>query len=289
MQNAQATQGIEPIHLIPHNGGADTLKQEVTNVNGFSYLSPCELPNHKATFMSPSNSSSSTFNAPQIMADADKISSCVSMLKGTLERKRQSNSNNIEKEAAEDSSNGIFVAQGDFAKTLFMEGQENWIYQKPINFQGTSNNGQVEDHRVPQTLEGSMNLEMDGFKNQTNPIYIGTASQEPSQSESSAAAPVVSSGLDAIEGPSISSQTPHENSWKQVGVNKSSENKVKGTNTICDNIALKWDNSFAFHIGAISSHLCTPILNFLPPTVFPRLYRTCKKSITLNFCFCNSR
>ena len=75
-------------------------------------------------------------------------------------------------------------------------------------------------------------FEMDGFTNQTNPIYIGTASQEPSQSESSAAAPVVSSGLDAIEGPSISSQTPCENSWKQVGVNKGSDNRVKGINTI---------------------------------------------------------
>lgn len=231
MQNAQATQGIEPIHLVPHDGGgAETLKQEGSNVNGFVYLSPCELPNHKTMFMSPSNSSSSTFNTPQ-MGDADKVSSCVSMLKGTLERKRLNNHID-QKEAAEDSSNGIFVAQGDFAKTFFMEGQENWIYQKPINFQGASN-GQVKDnHGVPQTLEGSMNLDMDGFANQTNPIYIGTASREPSQSESSAAAPVVSSGLDAIEGPSISSQTPCEGSWKQVGVSKGSENRVKGINTI---------------------------------------------------------
>ncbi|XP_054824544.1 protein CYCLOPS-like [Prosopis cineraria] len=233
MQNAQATQGMESIHVAPQDGSADTLKQEVSNINGFGYLSPCELPNQKATFMSPSNSSSSTFNTPQ-MGDADKVSSYVSMLKGTLERKRLSN--HIEKEAAEDSSNGIFGAQGDFAKTGFMAGQENWIYQKPISFQGASN-GQVKDHGVPQTLEESMNLDMDGFANQTNPIYVGAASREPSQSESSAAAPVVSSGLDATEGPSISSQTPCESSWKQVGVSKSSENRAKGVREqIMDNL-----------------------------------------------------
>ncbi|XP_028755949.1 protein CYCLOPS-like [Neltuma alba] len=233
MQNAQATQGMEPIHLVPRDGVAETLKQEGSNVNGFGYLSPCELPNQKATFMSPSNSSSSTFNTPR-MGDADKVSTCVSMLKGTLERKRLSN--HIEKEAAEDSSNGIFGAQSDFAKTVFMEGQENWIYQMQINFQGASN-GEVKDRGVPQTLEGSMNLDMDSFANQTNAICVGTASREPSQSESSAAAPVVSSGLDAIEGPSISSQTPCENTWKQVGVSKNSENRVKGfREQIMDNL-----------------------------------------------------
>ena len=57
------------------------------------------------------------------------------------------------------------------------------------------------------------------------------ASREPSQSESSAAAPVISSGLDACEGPSNSNQNLCESSWKPVGVNRSSENtqnRVKG-------------------------------------------------------------
>ncbi|RYR24003.1 hypothetical protein Ahy_B02g057499 isoform C [Arachis hypogaea] len=76
--------------------------------------------------------------------------------------------------------------------------QENWSHQKPVNVQAMSN-GQV-DHGVLQRLEGSMNFVMDSFANQTNQMYLGTASQEPSQSESSAAAPVVSSGLDACEG-----------------------------------------------------------------------------------------
>lgn len=227
MQNAQATQGMESMHMVPQNGVGDTLKQEVSNANGFDYLSVCELPNQKATFMSPSNSSSSTFNNTQQIGDADKVSSCVSMLKGTLERKRLSS--HVEKEAAEDSANRImFCAQDGLAKTIFMEGQENWIHQKPISFQGATNGEVIKDPGVLQTLEGSMNLDMDGFANQTTAIYVGTASREPSQSESSAAAPVVSSGLDACEGPSNSGQTLCESSWKQVGVSRSSENRVKG-------------------------------------------------------------
>lgn len=208
MQNAQATQGMESMHMVPQNGAAATLKQEVSNASGFDYISVCEVPNQKATFMSPSNSSSSTFNTPQI-GDADKVSSCVNMLKGTLERKRLNS--HVEKEGAEDNSNGIFCG---FAKSVFMEGPENWVHEKP--------NCQVKDPGVLQTLEGSMNLEMDGFANQTNTVYVGTASREPSQSESSA----------ACEGPSNSGQTLCESSWKQVGVSRISENRVKGMNMI---------------------------------------------------------
>ena len=233
MQNAQATQGMESMHMAPqygapHHHGTDTTKQEVANLSGLHYLSMYELPNQQGSFMSPSNSSSSTFNTHQL-GDADKVSSCVSMLKGTLQRKRLSIQ--AEKEAAEDSLNGIFCPQEPLFQISFHDGQENWSRQKPISVQAAST-GQVRDHGVLQTLEGSMNFVMDGFANQTNQIYAGAASREPSQSESSAAAPVLSSGLDACEDPSNSNQTLGESSWKQVGVSKSSENtqnRVKGT------------------------------------------------------------
>ncbi|XP_061366098.1 protein CYCLOPS-like [Gastrolobium bilobum] len=234
MQNAQAIQGMESMQMAPHQG-ADTIRQEVANLNGFDYLSMCELQSQKGSFMSPSNSSSSTFNTHQLV-DADKVSSCVSMLKGTLQAKRLSS--HVEKEA-EDSLNGHFFPQEPLYQTGFNEGQENWSYQKPINVQGASS-GQVKDPGALQTLEGSINLVFDGFANQTNQVYVGTASQEPSQSESSAAAPVMSSGLDACEGPSNSNQTLCESSWKQVGVSRSSENtqnKVKGfREQIMDNL-----------------------------------------------------
>jgi hypothetical protein len=77
-----------------------------------------------------------------------------------------------------------------------------------------------------------MDLDFEGFVNTINPIQLGTVSREPSQSESSAAAPVVSSGFDACDGPSNSSQTLSvcECSRKQVGNGRSSENgsRAKG-------------------------------------------------------------
>lgn len=226
MQNGLATQGIESICMDPQHG-AETTKQEVANFNGYNYLSMCELPSQKGSFMSPSNSCSSNFNTPQF-GDADKVSSCVSMLKGTLQRRRLSSQ--LEKEAAEDDLNGIFYPQEPLFQTGFDQGQENWSNQTPVNVQGDSI-GEVKDHGVLQTLEGSTNPVVDGFANQINQIYVGTASGEPSQSESSNAAPVISSGLDTCEGPINSNQTLCESSWKQVGVSKSSENtqnRVKG-------------------------------------------------------------
>lgn len=232
MQNAQAAQGMESMCMALQHG-TNNIKQGVANLNGFDYLSMCELPSQKGSFMSPSNSSSSTFNAHQL-GDADKVSSCVSMLKGTLHRKRLSSQ--VEKEAAVDAVdaidglNGLFCPQEPLFQTGFNEGQENWSHQKPVNVQGAST-GRVKDPGVLQTFEGTTNLVFDSFANQTNQIYGRTASREPSQSESSAAAPVISSGLDACEGPSNSNQTLCESSWKQVGVSRSPEstqNRVKG-------------------------------------------------------------
>ncbi|XP_020217940.1 protein CYCLOPS isoform X2 [Cajanus cajan] len=227
MQNAQTKQGMEIMSITPQHV-VDTTKQENANLNGFDYMAMYELPSQKGSFMSPSNSSSSTFYTHQVV-DADKVSSCVSMLKGTLQRKKLGNQ--IEKEAAGDSSNGLFCAQEPLFQTGFNEGQENWSHQKPINVHGACNT-QINDPGVYFVL--------DGFANQKNQAYVGTASREPSQSESSAAAPVISSGLDACEGPSNSNQNLCESSWKQVGVSRSSENaqnRVKGVREqIMDNI-----------------------------------------------------
>ncbi|KAF1873583.1 hypothetical protein Lal_00027621 [Lupinus albus] len=235
MQNAQAMQGtMESMCMAPQHA-AENIKQGLANLNGFDYLAMCELPSQKGTFITPSNSSSSTFNTNQLR-DEDKVSSCVSMLKGTLQRKRLSNQ--VEKEVAEDSLNELFGFQEPLFHRSFNEGQENWSLQKPMNVEAAST-FQVQDPGVLQTL-GSMNFAINGFANQTNKIYVGTSSQEPSQSESSAAAPVVSSGLDACEGPISSNQNLCESSWKQVGVGISSEhaqNRVKGLREqIIDNL-----------------------------------------------------
>jgi hypothetical protein len=97
----------------------------------------------------------------------------------------------------------------------------------PRTFQEVSH-VQVNDPGILQTVEESIDLDLEGFVNPTNPVQLSRASQEPSQSESSAAAPVVSSGFDACDGPCNSSQTLSicESSRKQVG-NRNPENSTK--------------------------------------------------------------
>ncbi|BFG30803.1 hypothetical protein CerSpe_170750 [Prunus speciosa] len=221
MQNAQTTVGLEGLQTASGNC-PNVVKQEFAFSNAFNDPSVCEVNNQLGTFISPSNSSSSTFNTPQ-MSDMDKVSSVVSMLKGTLERKKLSNQ--IEKEGVEDdSSNGLFSAQEIIVNTGFDQGQEDQIHEMAGTFQEVSTI-QVNDHRITQNFEGSLDLEMEGFVNPRNPNPLSRNSQEPSQSESSAAAPVVSSGFDACDGPSNSSQTLNicESSMKRAG-NRSSEN-----------------------------------------------------------------
>ncbi|XP_062146386.1 protein CYCLOPS-like isoform X2 [Alnus glutinosa] len=223
MQSAQTTLDMEVMQNASGNG-VNTMKQEFVNSNCFNELSMSKIPNQWDTFMSPSNSSSSTLYTPQ-MTDIDKVSSVVSMLKGTLERKKLSNQ--IEKEAVVDGSNGIYHGHEFVVNCSFDQGQNNHLHEMPITFQEASH-VQVNDHGISQTVEESIDLDLEGFVNATKPVQLSRASQEPSQSESSAAAPVVSSGFDACDGPSNSSQTLSicESSRKQVG-NRSPENGTR--------------------------------------------------------------
>ncbi|GAY53488.1 hypothetical protein CUMW_149520, partial [Citrus unshiu] len=215
MQTAQTTIGLEAMHNASALG-ANKLKEEFENPNGFTELPMSEIPDQMRTFMSPSNSSSSTFNTPQT-GNIDNVSSVVSMLKGTLERKKLSNQ--IEKETFEEFSNGLYRAQE------FSIGHGNHIHEMQGTLQELSA-GQVKDPGVLQMIQGSFDLDLEGFVNPTNTNQMSTFSREPSQSESSAAAPVVSSGFDTCDGPSNSSQTVSicESSRRRVGNGKSSEN-----------------------------------------------------------------
>ncbi|EEF42486.1 conserved hypothetical protein [Ricinus communis] len=212
MQGSQTTLG----------NNISNLKQEFADPNGFSDPSMHGISNQLGTFMSPSNSSSSTFNTPQ-MGDVDKVSSVVSMLKGALERKKLSNQ--IEKETIEDSTNAIYHSQEILMDSSFNQGEGNNIHEIPHGYQELSS-GQVNDARLFQAVQEPIDLDLEGFVNPMNPIQLSTVSREASQSESSAAAPVVSCGFDACDGPSNSSQTLSmcESSRKQVGNNKGPEN-----------------------------------------------------------------
>ncbi|KAA8525138.1 hypothetical protein F0562_006998 [Nyssa sinensis] len=220
IQNSQTSLGVEAVKNVSEHG-VDNLKQEFSNPSGFSDISMCENPNQFSTFMSPSNSSSSTFNTPQIDT-VDKISSVVSMLKGTLERKKLNSQ--FEKGSVEDISLGFYGAQEVLGNVSLNQGQGSHIHEVPMAFQDVSP-VQVKDPGVLQTIEGSLDMHLEGFLTPTNLIQISTASREPSQCESSAAAPVVSTGFDACDGPSNSGQTLSicESSRKEVGDGRSSE------------------------------------------------------------------
>ncbi|KAI5594731.1 hypothetical protein BDE02_03G091500 [Populus trichocarpa] len=220
MQYTQTNIGMEVMQNVSGHG-VNNLNQEFGNPNGFSDPPVHDTANQLGTFMSPTNSSSSTFNTPQ-MSSIDKVSSVVNMLKGTLERKKLGNQ--IEKEIVEDSSNAFYHVQ--VINSTFDQQKGNGIHEiPPGSFQEISP-GQVKDPEFLKTVQGPMDLDFEGFVNTINPVQLSTVSREPSQSGSSAATPVVSSAFDACDGPSNSSQTLSicETSRKQIGNGRSSEN-----------------------------------------------------------------
>ncbi|KAM1980032.1 hypothetical protein FF1_037359 [Malus domestica] len=203
MQKAQMPAGLEVMQTA--SGNSNLANQDFAFSNGFNDPSICEVSNQLATFISPSNSSSSTFNTPQ-MSEMDKVSSVVSMLKGTLERKKLSNQ--IKKQSVDDDrSNGRFSVQEVIVNTGFDQGERDQLHGMAAGTFPEVSTIQVNGHRITQKVEGSLDLQMEGFVNITNPNPVSRTSQERSQSESSAAAPVVSSGFDAWDGPSNSGQT----------------------------------------------------------------------------------
>ncbi|CAI9095094.1 OLC1v1030955C1 [Oldenlandia corymbosa var. corymbosa] len=210
-QTFQPAPNIETMPNISENG-ISNFKQEYNNPSGFSNGSMCE-PNQINLYTSPSNSSSSNFNNSQ-MGNVDNISSVVSMLKGTLERKKLCSPG--ERETTEDSSFGCYGPEDVLGNSGLIQGQAHHIYEMPGTFQDLST-VQVSEAGILQTGEGSYGISLRGMVGTANAMQMSTVSREPSQSESSA--PVVSTGFEVCDGPSISGQAPSvcESSRKQVG------------------------------------------------------------------------
>ncbi|KAK1304069.1 hypothetical protein QJS10_CPB11g00063 [Acorus calamus] len=134
------------------------------------------------TFMSPSNSSTSHLSTPPVTVDT--VSSVVSMLRGTLERKKLSSQSD---NGMVDS--GSFELYGAMGATPNMTSDQqaiNQILGSPRTFLVPSTI-QVKETGNLQMLEGSVDVDIDGLIPQ-NQIQSSLVSREPSQSESSAAA-----------------------------------------------------------------------------------------------------
>ncbi|XP_075522662.1 protein CYCLOPS-like isoform X1 [Primulina tabacum] len=220
MQNSQTAIGMEAMHNVSGNG-ANHFKQETTEANGFNIIPTSQTPNQYSPFMSPSHSSSSTFHNQQI-GNMDKISSVVSMLKGTLERKKLSNQ--IEKETANDSSFGYYSTE-ILGSTCLNQGGGVFGCENQGSFQDVSTIG-VREAGVLQMIEESL---LEGIMDPVNPTQMRTFSREPSQSESSAAAPVISNGFEICDDPCVSAQGPSvcESSRYQMGNGRSPENSSR--------------------------------------------------------------
>lgn len=221
MQNSQTTIGVEAMQ--------NKLKEELANPNCSRDLCISEVPNQIGTFVSPSHSSSSAFNTQQT-DNGDKVSSVVSMLKGTLERKKLSNQ--IENDFVEECPNGLYQVQEVIINTDFHQEIGNRIHEIAGTFQNLSDD-RLKVPRVLEAVQGSIEFDIEGFTNPRNAIQLSNISGEPSQSESSAAAPMISSCLDACDGPSYSNQNANicESSRGQIANCQSIENtsRAKGT------------------------------------------------------------
>lgn len=193
MQNSQTAIGMEAT-----GNRVNQLKQQFVNPSQLNESSMYHIDG----FMPPSNSSSSNLNELQF-GTIDKVSSVVNMLKGTLERKKLACNQNV-RESIEDDSLGYF-SSGNHVNEV--------------------QNYEVHDPGLFEMVQGGMDADMDNFVAPANHhhVQMSFASREASQSESSAAAPVISNGFDACDGPSNSGQTPSaccESSKKQGGIAK---------------------------------------------------------------------
>ncbi|XP_038977204.1 protein CYCLOPS-like [Phoenix dactylifera] len=202
----------------PNNAGgqgADRMKQEFMSTSNLCGISVDEMSNQLLNFMSPSISSASPLDTPP-KATVDAVSSVVSMLKGTLERKKLGNQAN--KGNLEGSSFGFYSAQQVLVNLSSNQDAANQVLGQSSNFQLVSSVQMQSSGNLP-TAERSIELNMEGFVTQTSQIQMGTMSQEPSQSGSSAAAPTFSTGFDVCDGPAHSGQTTSvcESSRKHVG------------------------------------------------------------------------
>uniref|UniRef100_A0A7N0UH00 Protein CYCLOPS n=1 Tax=Kalanchoe fedtschenkoi TaxID=63787 RepID=A0A7N0UH00_KALFE len=208
MQNSQTFIGME---AAQNPSAQSVMKQEFANPNDFSVLTPNQMQGHfgPSSFTPPSNSSYNDFGSSHI-GNIDPVSSLVSMLKGTLESKR---AREFDTEAMEGAPGCFHFSQNDVGNQDLSYGQGNHYHE-------------AQDPAGVQTAEGLYDLGMESLISPTNQNQMHTVSQEPCLSESSAAAPVISSGFDACDGPSNSGQTItiSNNSRRQARKNTSPEN-----------------------------------------------------------------
>lgn len=218
MQNSQMQTIAESQTKIPVLGVE--VKQQITNE--FRDISMVETASQLQPFMSPSNSATSPFDTLP-MATVDSVSSVVSMLKGSLEKKR------FGRQVVSENCEGtpyVFSNVQPEGNLSFNQEATNQICWPTNTFQFASSI--QEPNSINLQVEKSLEPNMDAYVTQANQFQISTLSQEPSQSGSSTAVPTFSTGFDPCDDIANSAQTiACEISKKHLG-NGNVNHKARG-------------------------------------------------------------
>ncbi|KAF0902450.1 hypothetical protein E2562_016277 [Oryza meyeriana var. granulata] len=164
---------------------ANKLRQDLTNTSTANSTPMNNTPNQIPTFVSPSSSSTSPLDNPHMVAQ-DTITSVVSMLKDTLERKKLSS------HANGDNSSGISFG---FYDTQHF--QQNILGGTDIFPLVTTS--QIQDSVMLPKVERPTEPCSGNFVAPANQVWLGAASREPSQSGSSTAIAAHSAGFEVCD------------------------------------------------------------------------------------------
>ncbi|XP_062227880.1 protein CYCLOPS-like [Phragmites australis] len=174
-------------HMAPittgSNGATNQLKQDFTNTANSTPMS--NTPVQTPKFVSPSSSSTSPLDNPHMVAQ-DTVTSVVSMLKDTLERKKLGSHSN--KDASVGNSFGFYDT---------LQFQQNILGGADIFSLVTT--AQVQDSLMLPKVHRPMEPNNGNFVAPANQIWLRAASREPSHSGSSTAVTAHSAGFEVCD------------------------------------------------------------------------------------------
>lgn len=175
---------LAPIVTGTHKA-TDQLRLDFTNVNSANSTPRGNTPIQTPTFISPSCSSTSPLDSPHMVAQ-DTVTSVVSMLKDTLERKKLGSPAN--RDASHGSSFGFY---------------DNQQFQHNIlggtNIFPLVTTAHAQDSLMLPEVERPMEPNTGNFVAPTNQVWISAVSREPSQSGSSTAMTAQSAGFEVCD------------------------------------------------------------------------------------------
>uniref|UniRef100_A0A453QG82 Uncharacterized protein n=1 Tax=Aegilops tauschii subsp. strangulata TaxID=200361 RepID=A0A453QG82_AEGTS len=164
---------------------ANQLRLDFTNTNAANSAPMGSTPLQTSTFVSPSCSSTSPLDNPHMLAQ-DTVTSVVSMLKDTLERKKLSSPAN--RDMPHGNPFGFYDSQ-QFQHNI-LGGTDMF----PL-----VTNGHVQDSLMLPEVERPTEPNAENFVAPASQIWISAASREPSQSGSSNALTAQSAGFEVCD------------------------------------------------------------------------------------------